>query len=222
MTMKEKSILRHQTKQFPTLEFEEACWGQGLEHIAGVDEAGRGPLAGPVVAAAVILPKGMIIEGVNDSKKLSAKQREALFHVVYERALSVGVGIVSHEVIDRINIYQASILAMRKAVEHLTIPPSIVLADGNSFKHESWRYQNIIDGDALSVTIAAASVVAKVTRDSLMLEYHEQFPLYGFDRHKGYGTKFHVEALRQHGMCPIHRRSFHIHHAKAQAEVVQG
>ena len=211
MTMDDLRKTLKEKRQIPTLEFEDVCWGRGFEHIAGVDEAGRGPLAGPVVAAAVILPKGMSIEGVNDSKKLSVKQREKLFHDIYNRALAVGVGIVSHEVIDRINIYQASILAMRKAVEKLVIVPSIVLADGNSFKHESWRYQNIIDGDAKSITIAAASVIAKVTRDGLMLEYHEQYPLYGFDRHKGYGTRFHVEALRQYGMCPIHRRSFHIH-----------
>jgi len=223
MTMDDKVTARKSNRQIPTLEFEDACWGQGFEHIAGVDEAGRGPLAGPVVAAAVILPKGMSIDGVNDSKKLTAKQREALFHEIYEHALSVGVGIVSHEVIDRINIYQASILAMRKAVEKLAIAPSMVLADGNSFKHESWRYQNIIDGDAKSVTIAAASVIAKVTRDSLMREYHVQFPLYGFDRHKGYGTKLHMEALRQYGMCPIHRRSFHIHrHAEPRTEAMPG
>jgi ribonuclease HII len=221
MTMEDKGAARREKRQIPTLEFEEACWGEGFEHIAGVDEAGRGPLAGPVVAAAVILPKGLSFEGVNDSKKLSAKQREVLFHAIHEHALSVGVGIVNHEVIDRINIYQASILAMRKAIENLSIAPSIVLADGNSFKHETWRYKNIIDGDAKSVTIAAASVIAKVTRDSLMREYHEQYPLYGFDRHKGYGTKFHVEALRQYGMCPIHRRSFHIHrHADLQKEPV--
>jgi ribonuclease HII len=221
MTMKDKNTARKEQMQIPTLEFEEVCWGQGFEHIAGVDEAGRGPLAGPVVAAAVVLPKGLSFEGVNDSKKLSAKQRDALFHEIHKLALSVGVGIVSHEVIDRINIYQASILAMRKAVEKLSMVPSIVLADGNSFKHETWRYQNIVDGDAKSVTIAAASVIAKVTRDNLMREYHEQYPLYGFDRHKGYGTKFHVEALRQYGMCPIHRRSFHIHrHADLLKEPV--
>jgi ribonuclease HII len=223
MTMEEKSTARQAKRQVPTLDFEDGCWGRGFEHVAGVDEAGRGPLAGPVVAAAVILPKGMSLDGVNDSKKLSAKQREALFHKIYEHALAVGVGVVSHEVIDRINIYQASILAMRKAVENLSIVPSIVLADGNSFKHETWRYQNIIDGDAKSITIAAASVIAKVTRDSLMREYHKQFPLYGFDRHKGYGTKLHVEALRQYGMCPIHRRSFHIHrHAPPQTEAAPG
>jgi ribonuclease HII len=197
-------------RELPTLDIEEMWWGQGIDHIAGVDEAGRGPLAGPVVAGAVILPKGLFIDGVNDSKKLSAKQRERLFHEIYERALCVGVGIVSHEVIDRINIYQASILAMRKAIEKLNIPPAVVLADGNSFRHESLRYQNVIAGDAKSLTIAAASIIAKVTRDSLMREYHQQFPAYGFDRHKGYGTKVHLDALRHYGACPIHRRSFRL------------
>ena len=208
--MDETIVRPKRRKQVPTLDIEETYWSQGLECIAGVDEAGRGPLAGPVVAGAVILPKGLFIEGVNDSKKLSANQRERLFHEIYRRALSVGIGVVSHQVIDRINIYQASILAMRKAVEKLSLSPAIILADGNSFKHETLRYHNVIDGDALSLTIAAASIVAKVTRDSLMREYHEQFPLYGFDRHKGYGTKLHIDALRQHGLCPIHRRSFHI------------
>ncbi len=200
---------RHK-RQAPTLDLEESFWAQGLDTIAGVDEAGRGPLAGPVVAGAVILPKGLFIEGVNDSKKLSAKQREKLYHQIYEAAISVGLGIVSHEVIDRINIYQASILAMRKAIEKLTLLPGIVLADGNSFKHETLRFQNVIGGDAKSMTIAAASIVAKVTRDNLMREYHDQFPEYGFDRHKGYGTQLHVEAIRRYGLCPIHRRTFHI------------
>jgi len=206
--MIDSPVKRHGSHLLPTLEFEETCWSQGLGMIAGVDEAGRGPLAGPVVAAAVILPQGMTIEGVDDSKLLSEKRREKLYVDIISAALSFGVGIVSHEVIDRINIYQASILAMRKALEELDRPFDIVLADGNSFRHEAWRYQNIIDGDARSVTIAAASVVAKVTRDRLMREYHEQYPQYGFDRHKGYGTKFHLQALREHGMCPIHRRSF--------------
>lgn len=201
-------------RQVPTLELEETYWESGCEYVAGVDEAGRGPLAGPVVAGAVILPKGLYIEGANDSKKLSAKQRESLYHRILEAALSVGVGIVSHEVIDRINIYEASILAMRKAIDKLTLLPSIVLADGNSFRHEELRFRNVIGGDAKSMTIAAASIVAKVTRDSLMLEYHDQFPEYGFDRHKGYGTQFHVDALRRHGLCPIHRRTFHIPDSK--------
>ena len=145
---------------------------------------------------------------MNDSKKLSEKKRETFFHAIYEKAVSVGVGVVSHEVIDRINIFQASTLAMRKAVERLTRQPQIVLADGNCFTHESIRYRNIVHGDALSFTIAAASIIAKVTRDSLMKEYHVEFPLYGFDRHKGYGTRGHLEAIRLHGPCEIHRRSF--------------
>lgn len=199
-----------ESKESVLLEIEQGLWQRGVEVIAGVDEAGRGPLAGPVVAAAVIFPQGTFIEGVDDSKKVSEKKREALFHTIYEKAKSVGVGIVSHEVIDRINIYQASILAMRKAVEKLSLAPQIVLADGNSFKHESLRYENIIDGDAKCFSIAAASIIAKVTRDNLMREYHEQFPLYGFAQHKGYGTKQHIEAIRQHGLCEIHRRSFHV------------
>lgn len=199
-----------ESKESVLLEIEQGFWQQGVEVIAGVDEAGRGPLAGPVVAAAVIFPQGTFIGGVDDSKKVSEKKREVLFHTIYEKAKSVGVGIVSHEVIDRINIYQASILAMRKAVEKLSLSPQIVLADGNSFKHESLRYENIIDGDAKCFSIAAASIIAKVTRDNLMREYHEQFPLYGFAQHKGYGTKQHIEAIRQHGLCEIHRRSFHV------------
>jgi ribonuclease HII len=200
--------MRRMPRQLPTLEFEKALWQDGLHAIAGVDEAGRGPLAGPVVAAAVIFPEGLCIEGVNDSKKLSEKRRETLYHIIHEKALSVGVGVVSHEVLDRINIFQASTLAMRKAVERLIVEPQIVLADGNCFTHESIRFKNIVHGDALSFTIAAASIIAKVTRDSLMREYHEEFPLYGFDRHKGYGTRRHLEAIRQHGPCEIHRRSF--------------
>ncbi len=193
----------------PTLDFERKYWDQGIELIAGVDEAGRGPLAGPVVAAAVIFPKDMFIEGVDDSKRLSAKKREVLFHTIYERALGVGVGIVSHEVIDRVNIFQASVLAMRKAIERLHPEPQMILADGNSFTHDRLRYENIVHGDAKSFTVAAASIIAKVTRDGLMREFHEVFPLYGFDRHKGYGTKRHFEAIRQYGLCEIHRRSFH-------------
>ena len=200
--------MRRMPRQVPSLEFEKELWNEGLHIIAGVDEAGRGPLAGPVVAAAVIFPEGLSIEGVNDSKKLSEKKRETFFHAIYEKAVSVGVGVVSHEVIDRINIFQASTLAMRKAVERLTRQPQIVLADGNCFTHESIRYRNIVHGDALSFTIAAASIIAKVTRDSLMKEYHVEFPLYGFDRHKGYGTRGHLEAIRLHGPCEIHRRSF--------------
>jgi ribonuclease HII len=191
------------------LEIERTLWVQGIERIAGVDEAGRGPLAGPVVAAAVIFPKEFIIDNVNDSKKCTAKQREELFELIMEQAISVGVGIVDHEVIDRINILQATILAMRKSIENMNIQPEYALIDGNSFKHETLRFQNIIGGDARSFTIAAASIVAKVTRDRLMRELDIRFPQYGFARHKGYGTRQHIEAIRTYGLCEIHRRSFH-------------
>lgn len=190
--------------------FERKYWSEGIEIIAGVDEAGRGPLAGPVVAAAVIFPKEVYLEGVDDSKKLSPHRREQLFPLIHERAVGVGIGVVSHEEIDRINIYQASILAMRKALDQLSMVPSLVLADGNSFRHETLRFENIIKGDARSFTIAAASIIAKVTRDGLMREYDKLFPGYGFAKHKGYGTREHVEAIRQNGLCEIHRRSFKV------------
>ena len=192
------------------LEYEQKYWDQGILHIAGVDEAGRGPLAGPVVAAAVIFPQRVLIEGVNDSKKLSEKKREELFHYIHKKALAVGIGIVSHDVIDKINILQASFLAMNKAIALLKIIPQQLLVDGNFFRHEIFPVENIIKGDSLSHSIAAASIVAKVTRDALMVEMHEQYPQYGFAKHKGYGTKAHIEAIRQFGYSPIHRRSFHV------------
>ncbi|MFZ4620276.1 MAG: ribonuclease HII [Bacteroidota bacterium] len=192
------------------LEYEQKYWDQGIIRIAGVDEAGRGPLAGPVVASAVIFEQGVLIEGVNDSKKLTEKKREALFHLIHEKAIAVGIGIVSHEVIDRINILQASFLAMNKALELLKMKPQQLLVDGNFFKHEKYPVENIIKGDSLSHSIAAASIIAKVTRDSLMKEMHEQYPEYGFAKHKGYGTAAHIEAIRKHGYSPIHRRSFHV------------
>lgn len=195
----------------PDLVIELSLWDRGMSSIAGVDEAGRGPLAGPVVAAAVIFPRAVSIEGVDDSKQLTEQRREHLFQLIQSRALSIGVGIVSHEVIDRINILQATTVAMTKAIESLALRPDFVLVDGNSFKHESWPYQNIVHGDARSFTIAAASIVAKVTRDRLMREYHLRFPRYGFASHKGYGTRQHLEAIRKHGLCEIHRRSFRVH-----------
>ncbi len=190
--------------------YEKKYWEHGVRFIAGVDEAGRGPLAGPVVASAVIFEKGTMIDGVTDSKKLSEKKREELFHCIHEKALAVGVGIVSHEVIDRINILQASFLAMNKAIDQLKIAPNQLLVDGNFFGHEKYPVENIVKGDFLSHTIAAASIIAKVTRDALMKELHEQYPQYGFAQHKGYGTKAHIEAIRLHGYSPIHRRSFHV------------
>jgi ribonuclease HII len=192
------------------LEYEQKYWSVGIQYIAGVDEAGRGPLAGPVVASAVIFPRGILIEGVNDSKKLTEKKREELFHYIHEKALAVGIGIVDHEIIDRINILQASFLAMNKAITLLKIKPEQLLVDGNFFRHESYSVENIIKGDSLSHSIAAASIIAKVTRDALMVELHDQYPQYGFAKHKGYGTKAHIEAIRQFGYSPIHRRSFHV------------
>jgi ribonuclease HII len=191
------------------LEVECALWAKNIGHIAGVDEAGRGPLAGPVVAASVIFPKEFVIEGVDDSKKLSAKKREELFLVISQQAMSIGVGIIGHEIIDRINILQATHLAMRKSLENLAIKPDYVLVDGNSFSHDILRFQNIIGGDAKSFTIASASIIAKVTRDRLMCELDVRFPQYGFARHKGYGTHEHIEAIRTYGLCEIHRKSFH-------------
>ncbi|MBI2430294.1 MAG: ribonuclease HII [Ignavibacteriales bacterium] len=192
------------------LEFEQKYWNQGVRYIAGVDEAGRGPLAGPVVASAVIFEQGIVIDGVNDSKKLTEKKREELFHIIHEQALAIGIGIVSHEVIDRINILQASFLAMNKALENLKQIPQQLLVDGNFFRHEKYPVENIIKGDSLSHSIAAASIIAKVTRDALMKELHEQYPQYGFAKHKGYGTKAHIEAIQKYGYSPIHRRSFHV------------
>ncbi|HEX9615294.1 MAG TPA: ribonuclease HII [Bacteroidota bacterium] len=193
-----------------TLDVEQTYWNQGLTRIAGVDEAGRGPLAGPVVAAAVIFPMNHRIEGVDDSKKLSQKKREELVDIIGREALSVGIGVVDHTTIDKVNILQASILAMKEAVGRLTTMPELILADGNSFRHESLRFENIIDGDALCFSIAAASIVAKVTRDRLMTEYDRRYPEYGFGKHKGYCTKEHVEAIRQFGYCEIHRKTFRL------------
>lgn len=191
-----------------TLTIERHYWSQGLTKIAGVDEAGRGPLAGPVVAAAVMFPQGLSIEGVDDSKKLPGKKREELLAVIERNAMSIGVGVVDHETIDRVNILQASILAMRIAVEKLAPAPEIVLADGNSFSHDTLKFENLIDGDARCFSIAAASIVAKVTRDRLMEEFDRLYPQYGFARHKGYCTREHIDAIKQLGFCDIHRRSF--------------
>jgi ribonuclease HII len=196
----------------PTLhQFEQHYWSQGLVHVAGVDEAGRGPLAGPVVAAAVIFPRGVLIDGVNDSKKLTEKKRERLFSDIHDQAIAVGVGIVDHEEIDRINILQASMLAMRIAITQLKVEPEQLLVDGNFFRHTEYPVHNIVKGDALSHSIAAASIVAKVTRDRMMVELDAIYPEYLFAKHKGYGTRAHVAAIVKHGYCPIHRRTFVLH-----------
>lgn len=190
--------------------FERAAYDKGFRCIAGIDEAGRGCLAGPVVAAACVIPFNIYIEGVNDSKQLTAHRRESLFEFLSSHPeIFVGVGIVEPEEIDRINIFQASILAMLKAVKALSVSPDFLLVDGLKLPHPFTPTQKIIKGDTLSQSIAAASVIAKVTRDRLMVdEYHKIYPDYSFDRHKGYGTAIHLEALNKHGPCPIHRRSY--------------
>ena len=176
--------------------------------ICGIDEAGRGPLAGPVVAAAVILPKGLEILYVNDSKQLSETRREELYEEIMEKAVSVGVGIVGPEQIDAINILQATYEAMRCAIKKLDPQPQLLLNDAVTIPSVSYHQVPIIKGDAKSISIAAASIIAKVTRDRMMREYDTIFPEYGFAKHKGYGSAAHMEAIRTYGMCPIHRRSF--------------
>jgi len=188
--------------------FEKEATQKGCNDIAGIDEAGRGPLAGPVVSAAVILPATFQDPDITDSKKLSPKKRERLFDKIYDRAISVGIGIVDPVEIDRINILQASLLAMAMAVENLIPQPDHLLIDGNFPIPSELPQQSIIKGDALSISIAAASIVAKVSRDRLMQCYHEYYPQFDFPKHKGYPTKAHKEAIREFGFCPIHRRSF--------------
>lgn len=191
------------------LVFERQVYQQGYRCVAGIDEAGRGPLAGPVVAAACILPQGLLIKGVDDSKKLSPKVREQLFEeLMANPQIIYGVGIIDPEEIDRINIYQATIQAMLQAVNALDVPPDYLLVDGMNLIHSAIPSLKIIKGDQLSLSIAAASIIAKVTRDRLMQRFHQQWPMYGFEQHKGYGTALHLNALEQHGPCPIHRRSF--------------
>ena len=180
----------------------------GLHPICGVDEAGRGPLAGPVCAAAVILPEHLQIPGLTDSKKLTDKKRRELFPIIQEQAIAYGIGLASEPEIDEINILQATFLAMDRALEQLSVRPALALIDGNRETDFGLPVKTVVKGDSLSANIAAASILAKVTRDNLMLELAQQYPEYGFDIHKGYGTKAHYEALRTYGPCPIHRRSF--------------
>ena len=180
----------------------------GLHLICGVDEAGRGPLAGPVCAAAVILPEHLQISGLNDSKKLTDKKRRELFPIIQEQAVAWGIGLASETEIDEINILQATFLAMRRALEQLNARPEIALIDGNRETDFGLPVKTVVKGDSLSANIAAASVLAKVTRDNIMAEMANQYPEYGFEIHKGYGTKVHYEALRTYGPCPIHRKTF--------------
>ena len=176
--------------------------------IAGLDEAGRGPLAGPVVAAAVIFPSGLVIEGVRDSKKTSEKGRRNTFWEIVRSAVAVGVGIVDADTIDRINILQSTKLAMKTAVQDLGVNPDLLLIDAVQLTDVSIEQASMIKGESVSASIAAASIIAKVVRDDIMLDYHEKYPLYNFKRHKGYSTKEHMELINLHGPCPIHRMSF--------------
>jgi len=188
--------------------FEKEAVRKGYKDIAGIDEAGRGPLAGPVVSAAVILPITFHDPDVTDSKKLSPKKREQLYDIIYTQAVSVGIGIVDPVEIDRINILQASLLAMAMAVKNLDPRPDYLLIDGIFRISSDLPQQTIAKGDALSISIAAASIIAKVSRDRLMQKYHHYYPQFDFPKHKGYPTRAHKEAIRRFGYCPIHRRSF--------------
>jgi len=188
--------------------FEKKASQKGFFRIAGIDEAGRGPLAGPVVSAAVILPEDFSCPGITDSKKLSEKKREALFPVIMDGAVAVGVGIADHIEIDQINILAAALLSMKRAAANLSTPPDHLLIDGKFTIDSQLPQQAIVKGDALSISIAAASIIAKVTRDRMMIDLSKTYPEYGFETHKGYPTKAHKEAIAAHGPCPVHRKSF--------------
>ncbi|CDG35456.1 Ribonuclease HII [Acetivibrio thermocellus BC1] len=188
--------------------YEKEAYQRGYKLIAGIDEAGRGPLAGPVVAAAVILPQDVFIEGLNDSKKLTENQREKLFDVINDKAIGVGIGIVDEKQIDEINILNATKKAMKLAVGNLKPVPDILFIDSLKLDDINIEQNSIVKGDAKSVSIAAASIIAKVTRDRILREMDKKYPMYGFARHKGYGTGEHIEAIKKYGICPIHRVSF--------------
>lgn len=192
----------------PSFEYEETMTDLGYKAVCGLDEAGRGPLCGPVVAAAVILPIGLEIEGLNDSKKLTEKKREALFEIIKEKAVAYAIAEASPEEIDEINILNASMLAMRRAVEALPVKADFALIDGNCSRGFNIPTQTVVKGDSKSYSIAAASILAKVTRDRQCLELDRLYPEYGIAKHKGYPTKDHMEAVRTHGVAPIYRKSF--------------
>ncbi len=189
-------------------QIEDSYFAEGIKLVCGVDEAGRGPLAGPVCAAAVILPRDTVIAGLDDSKKLSDKRRRELAPIIRERALAYAVAFASHEEIDRINILQATFLAMQRALDALSMKPELALIDGNREKDFGIPVKTVVHGDSLSANIAAASILAKVARDDVMLAMDEEYPQYGFAIHKGYGTRAHYAALDQFGPCAIHRKSF--------------
>ena len=189
-------------------EIENSLYSETVQLICGVDEAGRGPLAGPVCAATVILPRELQIPGLTDSKKLTDKKRRELFPVIQEKAVAYGIGLASEQEIDEINILQATFLAMQRALGALSVKPDLALIDGNRERDFGIPVKTVVKGDSLSANIAAASILAKVTRDDIMIQLSEQYPEYGFEIHKGYGTKAHYAALAEHGASPVHRRSF--------------
>lgn len=203
--MKEKEEIRLQKLK----EIENKIYKTGMKRICGIDEAGRGPLAGPVVVASVIMPEDSMIEGVNDSKKVSEKKREKIYELIIEEAISYGVGIIWQDEIDEINILQATKKGLTQALSEMKIKPEIILVDAlNNINTLGIPYQSIIKGDAKAYSISAASIIAKVTRDRIMRKYDEIYPQYGFEKHKGYGTLMHREAIQEYGLCPLHRRSF--------------
>ncbi|NMB34039.1 MAG: ribonuclease HII [Clostridium sp.] len=206
---KKKDKYQKEQKRYRAMcSYENEAYESGNNLIAGIDEAGRGPLAGPVVAAAVILPRGIFIEGLNDSKKLSPQKRERIYDIIADKAVSIGIGVVDVDIIDKINILNATKMAMLQAVEALDTTPEILFIDSEKLDNIELPQKSLIKGDAKSVSIAAASVVAKVTRDKMIGRMDQVYPLYGFAKHKGYGTKEHIEAIRKHGICPIHRMTF--------------
>lgn len=190
------------------ISFDNDYRNQGYRVIAGVDEAGRGPWAGPVVAAAVVLPPGLEIKGVRDSKKLTSRKREKLFDIIKSESISVGIGVIGQDIIDAVNILQATYLAMKEALRGISQVPDIVLVDGHEIPELGVKQAGLVGGDDKSASIAAASIIAKVTRDRMMIEWSEKYPQYNFHKHKGYGTREHLEALQKYGPCPLHRMSF--------------
>ena len=215
--MKKEERERLQKKRLAEMkQYEDKLYESGISYIAGVDEVGRGPLAGPVVAAAVVLPVGFDVLGVDDSKKLTPKKREKLYDEIKEKAIAIGLGQVEHDVIDQINILQATKQAMIQAIIHVNEElekkglPHVqhILFDAIRIEGAKTPQTSIVKGDSKSVSIAAASIIAKVTRDRQMVEYHEKYPWYSFDSNKGYGTKAHYEGIKEHGICPIHRKTF--------------
>lgn len=205
--MKEKELIRLQNLK--KIEEEIYSKNENIKYICGIDEAGRGPLAGPVVVASVIMPRSSMIEGVNDSKKVSEKKREELYEKIVEEAISYGVGIIDHNAIDEYNILNATKMGLTNSLKELTVKPDLILVDAlNKMDTLGIPYKSIIKGDALCYSISAASIIAKVTRDRIMRQWDEVYPMYGFEKHKGYGTAAHIVAIKEYGLCPIHRKSF--------------